>query len=41
MKVVQERLGHSSTALRADPYIHVLPPVHAEAAELIAEPLLP
>lgn len=36
MKVVQERLGHSSMALTADTYTHVLPTVAAEAAELVA-----
>jgi hypothetical protein len=36
MKVVQERLGHSSMALTADTYTPVLPSVAAEAAELIA-----
>ncbi len=40
MKVVQERLGHSSMVLTADTYTHVLPEVHAEAADLVARLLL-
>lgn len=36
MKVVQERLGHSTMALTADTYTHVMPKVRADAAELIA-----
>lgn len=33
LKVVSDRLGHSSTAITADLYSHVLPEVAAEAAE--------
>ena len=36
MKVVQERLGHSSMYLTADTYSHVRPSVAEEAAELVA-----
>ena len=36
MKVIQERLGHSSIALTADTYTHVLPDVASEAAAIIA-----
>ena len=36
LKVVQKRLGHSSIALTADTYTHVLPELHAEAAEMVA-----
>lgn len=36
IKVVSERLGHSSTAITEDIYQHVVPKVAADAAELIA-----
>lgn len=36
MKVVSERLGHSSTAITADLYTHVVPSVAREAADRIA-----
>ena len=36
MKVIQERLGHSSLALTADTYTHVMPHVASEAASIIA-----
>lgn len=36
MKVVQDRLGHSSMALTADTYTHVLPEVAQQTAELVA-----
>lgn len=36
IKVVSERLGHSSTAITEDIYTHVVPKVAADAAELIA-----
>jgi len=36
MKVVQETLGHSSSALTADTYTSVYPEVAAEAAEAAA-----
>lgn len=35
-KVVQERLGHASVNVTLDTYTHVLPPMHREAASLIA-----
>ena len=36
LKVVQERLGHSSITLTADTYTHVLPEVSRAAADLVA-----
>ncbi len=36
LKVIQERLGHSSLALTADTYTHVLPQVASDAAAIIA-----
>jgi integrase len=36
MKVVSERLGHSSTAITADLYTHVVPTAAREAADRIA-----
>ena len=36
MKVVSDRLGHSSTTITADLYTHVVPAVAREAADLIA-----
>ena len=35
LKVIQERLGHSSLALTADTYTHVLPQVASDAAAII------
>lgn len=37
LKVVSDRLGHSSTSITADLYSHLLPVVAAEAAEQIAQ----
>ena len=37
MKVVQERLGHSTFAMTADLYSHLLPGVQAEAAARVDE----
>lgn len=37
MKVVSERLGHSSTTITADTYTHVLPAVAQDAATRIAD----
>ena len=37
MKVVSERLGHSSLAVTANIYTHVLPSVAQEAAQIIAK----
>ena len=36
LKVIQERLGHSSLALTSDTYTHVMPHVASEAASIIA-----
>src|SRR5207237_7186687 len=36
MRVVSDRLGHSTTAITADLYTHVVPSVAREAAEAIA-----
>jgi hypothetical protein len=36
MKVVSERLGHSTTAITADLYTHAAPAVARDAAEAIA-----
>jgi integrase len=36
MKVMQERLGHSSLAITADLYTHVRPQVDQEAADRTA-----
>ena len=36
MKVVQERLGHSSIAITADTYSHVAPSLQREAADVFA-----
>lgn len=36
MKVVSERLGHSSTAITADLYTHVAPLLAQDAADRIA-----
>ena len=40
-RVVQERLGHSTIAITLGIYSHVSPTLHDEAAELVAEMLLP
>ncbi|BEP14002.1 hypothetical protein acdb102_23130 [Acidothermaceae bacterium B102] len=37
MRVVSDRLGHSTTAITADLYTHVLPSVTRGAAEAIAD----
>ncbi len=34
-KVIQERLGHSSTAITMDIYSHLLPNMQGEAAEAV------
>ena len=39
-KVVSERLGHSGVAITLDLYSHVSTHMQAEAAELVAGPLL-
>jgi len=39
IKVMQDRLGHSSALITSDLYTHVLPAVHADAAERIAAAL--
>jgi integrase len=39
LKVVQERLGWSSTAFMLDTYTHLLPGMQAEAAERFARGL--
>ena len=36
VKVISERLGHESPAFTLKQYVHVLPGMQAEAAELIA-----
>ncbi len=36
MKVVSDRLGHSSTAITSDLYTHVIPAVAQEAADSLA-----
>ena len=36
MKTVSDRLGHSTTAITADLYTHVVPVVAQEAADAIA-----
>ena len=36
LKVIQEQLGHSSLALKADTYTHVQPQVASDAAAIIA-----
>ena len=36
LKVVQERLGHSSIAITADTYSHVAPSLQKEAADVFA-----
>ena len=36
LKVVQERLGHSSIAITADTYSHVAPSLQREAADVFA-----
>jgi integrase len=36
VKVVSERLGHSSTSFTMDTYQHVLPGMREDAAELVA-----
>jgi integrase len=36
IKVVQERLGHATTAITQDIYSHVLPGMDAEAARTVA-----
>jgi integrase len=36
MKVVSERLGHSTTGITADLYTHVVPAVAQDAADAIA-----
>jgi integrase len=41
MKVVSERLGHSTTGITADLYTHVIPAVAQEAADAIARLILP
>ncbi len=40
LKVIQERLGHSTAALTLQIYSHVLPGMQEQAAQLIAERLL-
>jgi integrase len=35
-KVVQERLGHSHISITLQTYSHVMPIMHADAAELVA-----
>lgn len=40
-RVVQERLGHSTIAITLGIYSHVSPTLHDEAAELIAELVMP
>ncbi len=39
-KIVQERLGHSTTAFTLSVYSHVLPGMQSEASKLVAERLL-
>lgn len=39
-KVVSERLGHSGVSITLDLYSHVTGHLQAEAAELVAGPLL-
>lgn len=39
-KVVQERLGHSSIAMTLDLYSHVIPSLHREATDLLADLLV-
>ncbi len=36
LRVVQERLGHSSIAITLGTYSHVAPVMHEDAAELVA-----
>jgi integrase len=36
LRVVSDRLGHSSTAITADLYTHVIPAVAQDAADRIA-----
>jgi integrase len=39
VKVVSERLGHSSVAFTMDRYAHVLPSMQREAAEVMGQAL--
>jgi len=41
MKVVQDRLNHSSEAVTADIYTHVRAPLQSDAAERVASMILP
>lgn len=41
LKVVSERLGHSSVQVTADVYTHVLPELDASAADLVGESFTP
>jgi len=40
-RVVQERLGHSTIAITLGIYSHVSPTLHDEAAEIVADLVLP
>lgn len=40
LKVVQERLGHSTVNITLNVYSHVSPTMHAEAADLVAALIL-
>lgn len=39
VKVVQERLGHATTAITQDLRCHVVPGIHAQAASVVAQAL--
>ena len=41
MKVVQDRLNHASERITSDIYTHVRAPLQSDAAERVAERILP